>query len=111
MADIVAGRPYVAGPVAAQATRREAYNPASMAGGQNVYQVPRLGAGSQGTTPTTPTSTMTPATVAQQTEIVRQLGPDWMSRQQQAAAVGDWATYNQIQQVVNSIINPTYEQP
>jgi hypothetical protein len=110
MADIVAGRPYVAGPIAAQATRREAYNPASMAGGQNVYQVPRLGAGSQGTTTTTPVGTTTPVNTAQQALIVKQLGADWMQRQQAAAAAGDWATYNQIQSIVNSIINPIVEQ-
>jgi hypothetical protein len=113
IADILAGREPVAGPIAAPATRREAYNPASMVApnAQNTYQLPKVGGAIAPGTPTTPTTTMSPATQAQQTEIVRQLGADWMARQQQAAAVGDWATYNQIQQVVNSIINPTYEQP
>jgi hypothetical protein len=113
IADIAAGRPYVAGPVAAKATRREAYNPASMVtpNAQNVYQLPVINAPVAPGTVAPPTTTMSPATQAQQTEIVRQLGPDWMTRQQQAAASGDWATYNQIQQVVNSIINPYVEQP
>jgi hypothetical protein len=80
-------------------------------GAGNVYQLPVIGAPVAPGTVTPPTTTMAPATVAQQTEIVRQLGPDWMQRQQAAAAAGDWATYNQIQQVVNSIINPYVEQP
>jgi hypothetical protein len=78
---------------------------------QNTYQLPVIGAPVAPGNFTPPTSTVSPATQAQQTEIVRQLGANWMQRQQQAAAAGDWATYNQIQQVVNSIINPIVEQP
>jgi hypothetical protein len=76
----------------------------------NVYQLPQIAAAGAvapgGSTPSTPTN---PATVAQQAEIVRQLGSDWMTRQQRAAAIGDWETYNQIQQTVNSIINPVID--
>jgi hypothetical protein len=113
IADILAGRDYVAGPVAAPATRRQAYNPASMVtpNAQNTYQLPTVGGPVAPGDFTPPTSTVSPATQAQQAEIVKQLGADWMTRQQRAAAAGDWATYNQIQQVVNSIINPIVEQP
>jgi hypothetical protein len=77
----------------------------------NTYQLPTVANGAIAPTTNTPTATMSPATQAQQAEIVKQLGSDWMTRQQRAAAMGDWATYNQIQQVVNSIVNPTYDQP
>ena len=112
ISDIAAGRPYTAGPVAPSATRREAYNPASMVtpSAKNTYQLPQVGGAISPSTTTPPASTVSPATQAQQAQIVKQLGADWMTRQQAAAAAGDWATYNQIQQVVNSIINPYVEQ-
>jgi hypothetical protein len=112
IADLIAGK-NVPQEAISRATRAQAYNPASMVtpNANNVYQLPQLAASGAvapgGSTPSIPSTD--PATVAQQAEIVKQLGSDWMTRQQRAAAMGDWTTYNQIQQVVNSIINPVID--
>ena len=112
IADLIAGKNVPSFNVQS-AQRRQAYDPASMAtpNANNTYQLPTIpasGSVAPGSS-TTPVSTMSPTTVAQQAEIVKQLGADWMSRQQKAAAIGDWGTYNQIQATVNSIINPQQE--
>jgi hypothetical protein len=113
IADLIAGKNVPSFNVQA-ASRRQAYDPSSMVtpNANNTYQLPTIpSSGAVAPGGSTPTATMSPATIAQQTEIVRQLGSDWMDRQQRAAAMGDWQTYNQIQQVVNSIINPVIDQP
>jgi hypothetical protein len=111
IADLIAGKNVPTRQIQA-ATRRQAYNPASMVtpNASNTYQLPTIPAAGAIAPTTQPVST-NPTTVAQQAEIVRQLGSDWMERQQRAAAVGDWATYNDIQRVVNSIINPVIDMP
>jgi hypothetical protein len=112
ISDLIAGKNVPSFSVQA-ATRREAYNPASMTtpDAKNTYQLPTIAAAGAiapgSSTPTTPSTN--PATVAQQAEIVKQLGSDWKERQQRAAATGDWATYNDISQKVSSILNPVID--
>jgi hypothetical protein len=108
MASLVAGNFQARGPVA-PATRREAYNPASMveASQANTYQLPTY---KTPTAPIIPTNT-SQSNNAQFNQVASVLGSDWLARQQAAANAGDWYTYNQIQAQVNQILNPTYEQP
>jgi len=110
IADLIAGKNVPTQAVQA-ASRREAYNPASMVtpNATNTYQLPTISAAGAIAPTTTSSYTPTAATVAQQAEIVKQLGADWMTRQQRAAAIGDWGTYNDIQNKVNAIINPTFQ--
>jgi len=108
--DIIMGRDLVAGPVVPNATRREAYNPASMItpDATNTYQLPTLA-----TTTFQPftASKSNQNTIANNPEIVRQLGSDWFDRQQTAASIGDWITYSAIQRVVDAIVNPVRDLP
>jgi hypothetical protein len=106
MQSLIAGNFQARGPVA-PATRREAYNPASMveASQANTYQLPVLAKSQSAPTTTTTTNN------AQFNQVASVLGTDWLSRQQAAANAGDWFTYNQIQAQVNQILNPTYDQP
>jgi hypothetical protein len=109
IADLIAGK-NVPQEAIAKASRRQAYNPASMVtpNANNTYQLPTIQAAGA-IAPTTAPTSISPTSQAQQAEIVKQLGSNWMERQQRAAAIGDWETYNQIQQTVNSIINPVID--
>jgi hypothetical protein len=108
IADLIAGRPMSQQPVAAPATRTQAYNPASMIqpNATNTYQLPTV------TAPIVPTAlTTTPVSTDQRyAEVTRQLGANWFNRQQAAAAAGDYETYYAIQRQVDAILNPTVVQ-
>jgi hypothetical protein len=96
IADLIAGRPMSQQPVAAPATRAQAYNPASMItpNATNVYQLP--------TVRTTPVSSNA-AVSAGPTALEQQLAYD----QQQALAQGDNALYWDIQARLDALKNGT----
>ena len=102
---------YTAPKGTAPATRAEAYAP-------NPYAVPSYGQVKVGgpvapTTTTTPTSGKTKDlyTADQKTAISQALGSDWQKRLDNAALNGDYATIVAIQNQINAVLNPTYEQP
>jgi hypothetical protein len=50
-----------------------------------------------------------PSLNANNTEIARQLGSDWFTRQQNAANTGDWDTYFAMQAKIDQILNPVID--
>ena len=100
--DIIAGK-QVANPVVSNATRRQAYAPGPVAPSYGQYKMePKFG--NTASTVTTPVSPIN-------AEINRVLGSDWFTKQQAAAAAGDWETYYAIQRQVDAIINPVIDRP
>jgi len=96
IADLIAGRPMSQQPVAAPATRTQAYNPASMItpNANNVYQLPVI--------PTTTFSTGTSQAQANNT-LRTQLAYD----QQIALSIGDNDLYWQIQAKLDALDKAT----
>jgi hypothetical protein len=110
MKNIIAGT-YRAPQGTAPATRAEAYKPSEFAATQ--YGQVRVGgpvnpAGTT-TTPSGSTATKDLYTADQKTAISAQLGSDWQARLDKAALNGDYATIVDIQNRINSILNPVQE--
>jgi len=104
IADIVAGKSYIGGPVR-PATRVEQYVPDTRI--PPSYGQVMLNPSYKGTAvaPTTTGGT----TDSQFKQIAEKLGPNWATDLQTAATNGNWDEYNRIQQLVNSILNPVID--